>query len=141
MLSLLANIAAILKARARRSARRQMGNLVLGGLALLFLGVAIIAAIAAIGVVLADLWGILAACLILMAAAFVVAVLLVAVVALQAKEARRRQQAELAQMHQAMLAAKAIATDLTQGKALMVATVLGVLVGLTATRHEPQDKA
>jgi uncharacterized membrane protein len=141
MLVLLTNIAAILKAQVRRTARRQMASALLGGLALLFLGVAIIAGIAAIGVALATRWGVLAACLIIMAAAFVVAVLLVAVAAMQAREARRRQQAELAEMHHAILAAKAIATDLAQGKALVVASVLGVLVGLMATRREPQDKS
>ncbi len=141
MLVPLANIATILKAQVRRTARRQMASALLGGLALLFLGAAIIAGIVAVGVVLADHWGVLAACLIIMAAALVLATLLMAVAALHAKEARRRQQAELAHMRQTVMAAQEIATDLTQGKALMVATVLGVLAGLMATRHEPQDKA
>ncbi len=141
MTVLLTNIAAILKAQVSRTARRQLAGALLGGLALLFVGVAIIAGIAAIGVALATRWGVLAACLIIMAAALVVAVLLVAVAALQAKQARRRQKAELEGIHQALLAFKAIVTDPSHGKAQMVATFLGVLVGLAATRRGPQDKA
>ncbi len=137
----LANIGAALKARIRRTARRQMGSALLGGLALLFLGVAIIAAIAAIGVMLAARWGVLAGCLIIAAAALVVAVVLVVVVAQQAKKARRRQQAELAQLHQTVLAAKAILPDLAAGKALLIVMALGLLVGLTAGKHDPHDKA
>jgi hypothetical protein len=139
MTDLLTSIGALVKARMRRAARRQMASALLDGLALLFLGVAIIAAIAAIGVALSARWGVLAACLIIAAAALLVAILLVAVVMLRAKEARHTQQAELAQLRQSMLAAKVIATDLTQGKALMIATVFGLLVGLTATKHKPED--
>ncbi len=139
MIDQLARIAAILKARAKRSARRQMGNALLGGLALLFLGVAIVAGIAAIGVVLAARWGALAACLIIAAAALAVAASLAAVVAQQAKEARRRQRAELAELNQTILAAKAIAPALAGGKGLLFVTALGVLVGLMAAKHKPQD--
>jgi hypothetical protein len=141
MTDLLIHVGAILKARMRRAARRQMTGALLGGLALLFTGVAIIAAIAAIGVALAARWGVLAACLIIAAAALLVAILLVVVVIQQAKEARRLQRAELAQLGQTMLAARAIATDITQGKALLVATALGLLVGLAAARPEPRDDA
>jgi ABC-type multidrug transport system fused ATPase/permease subunit len=141
MIDLLTDIGAIFKARMRRAARRQMTSALFGGLALLFVGIAIIAGIAAIGVALATRWGVVAACLIIAAAALVVAILLVVIVTQQAKEARRRQQAELAQLRQTMLAAKIIAADMTRGRALTVATVFGLLVGLTATRHEPQDKA
>ncbi len=139
MMEQLARIAALLKARAKRSARRQIGNALLGGLALLFLGVAIIAGIAAIGVVLAARWGALAACLIIAVAALVVAALLVAVVAQRAKEARRRQRAELAEWNQTILAVKAIAPAFSGGKGLLIVTALGVLVGLMSAKHEPQD--
>lgn len=140
MIDLLTNIGAILKSRMRRAARRQMASALLGGLALLFAGVGLIAAIAAIGVALAARWGVLAACLIIAGTAFLVAILLVVVVVQQAKATRRRQQAELVELRQTMLAAKVIAADMTRGKAMMVATVLGVLVGLTAATHKPPDK-
>lgn len=139
MMDLLTSIGAVFKARMRRTARRQMATVMLGGLALLFIGVAIIAAIAAIGVALAARWGVLAACLIIAAAALLVAVLLVVVAALQAKAARRRRQAELAQLRQTMQAAKVISADLTRNKALMFATVIGLLVGLSAKQRDPRD--
>ncbi|WP_309667484.1 phage holin family protein [Tabrizicola sp.] len=141
MIDLLTNVGAVFKARIRRAARRQMASALLGGLALVFAGVSVVATVVAIGVALAARWGVLAACLIIAAAAFLVAILLVFVAVQQAKEARRRQQAELAQLRQTMLAAKAIAADMTRGKALIVVAVLGLLVGLTAAKHEPQDKA
>ncbi len=140
MMDLLASLAETLKARVRRTARRQMTRALLGGLALLFVGVGIIAAIAAIGVALAARFGVLAACLIIAAAAFAVAILLLVVVAQQAKEARRRHRAELAQWHRTMQAAKAIVPDLMGGKAFVIATALGLLVGLMAAGREPQDK-
>jgi uncharacterized membrane protein len=141
MTDLLTSVGAIVKTRMRRAARRQMAGVVLGGLALLFLGVAVIAAIVAIGVALAARWGVLAACLIIAGTALLVAILLVVIVMQQAKEARLRQEAELAQLRQTMLAAKVIAADMTRGKALMVATVFGLLVGLTATKGAPKDDA
>ncbi len=136
----LADIGAILTARVRRAAQRQMVRALLGGLALLFLGVAIVAGVAAAGVALAARLGGLQACLIVAAAAFLVALVLAAASAHQGREARRIQQAELAELRRTIFAAKTIATDLTRGKALMVAAAVGVLVGLTATRHGPKDK-
>jgi hypothetical protein len=141
MIDLLTNIGAIFKDRMRRAARRQMASALLGGLALLFVGVAVVAGIAAVGVALAAHWGVLAACLIISAAALAVAILLVVIAAQLANKARRQQQAELAQLRQTMLAAKVIAADMTRGKALMVATMFGLLVGLTATEHKPRDNA
>ena len=141
MIDLLTNIGAIFKDRMKRAARRQMASALMGGLALLFLGMAVVAGIAAIGVALAARWGALAACLIIAGTALLVAILLVVIAALQAKKARLQQQAELAQLRQTMLAAKVIAAELTRSKALMVATVFGLLVGLTATKREPRDKA
>jgi uncharacterized membrane protein len=139
MEDLLANIAETVAARVKRSARRQMGGALLVGLALLFVGVAVIAGIAAIGVALAARWGVLAACLIIAAAAFVVALVLVAVVAQQAKAARRMHLAEREQWRQAMQAAKAMAPDLSAGKALLMATALGLIVGLTRGARKPHD--
>lgn len=139
MIDLLTNIGAIFKDRMKRAARRQMASALMGGLALLFMAVAIVAAIAAIGVALAARWGVLAACLIIAAAAFLVAVLLVVIAAQRAKEARRQQQAELAQLHQTVLAAREIAADVARNKSLLVATVFGLLVGLTATKRAPRN--
>jgi uncharacterized membrane protein YqjE len=140
MQDLLADLAATLASRIRLSARRQMGTAFLFGLALLFVGLAIVAAIAAIGVALAARWGVLSACLIIAAVALVLAVGLVVVVTQQEKEAQRRRKAELEKWRQTILAAKAIAPDLAAGKALLIATALGLIVGLTAGKKEPQDK-
>ena len=140
MKDLLADISATVARRIKRAARRQIGNALLIGLALLLVGIAIVAGIAAIGVALAAQWGVLTACLIIAASAVVLAVGLVVVVAQQAKAARRRQRAAMDQWRQAVLAAKVIAPDLTAGKALLIATALGLIVGLTAGTRTPQDK-
>lgn len=134
---LLANIAEMVARRVKRSARRQMGSALFVGLALLCVGVSAIAGIAAIGVVLAARWGVLAACLIIAAVAFLVALVLVAVVAQQAKAARRMHRAEREQWYQAMQAAKVMVPDITAGKALLMATALGLIVGLTRGTRKP----
>jgi hypothetical protein len=138
MNDLLTDISAIVATRIKRSARRQIGSTLLMGLALFFVGIAIVAGIAAIGVVLAARWGVLAACLIIAASALVLTVGLVVVVAQTTKAAHRRQQAEREQWRQALLAAKVIAPDLSAGKALLIATALGLMVGLTARAQSRQ---
>lgn len=140
MSDLLADISAIVARRIKTAARRQIGSALLIGLALFFVGIAIVAGIMAIGVVLAAHWGLLAACLIIVASALVLTFGLVVVVVLTSKAAHRRQQAERKQWRQALIAAKAIAPGLFASKALLIATVLGLMMGLTTGARPAQDK-
>ena len=139
MNDLFANITATVAGRLKRAARRRMGSALLVGLAVLFVGIAIVAGFGAIGVVLAAYWGALAACLIIAGAALVIAVVLVVVADQLTKAARRRQRAEAAEMQEALLAVKAIVPDLSSFKALLIATALGVLVGLVTAKPKPKD--
>jgi MFS family permease len=141
MIDLLINIGAIFKDRMKRAGRRHAASALMIGFALLFIGVALVAVVAALGVALAALWGMLAACLIIAGAAVLLAALLVVIAAQQEKEARRQQQADLAELRQTLLAVRGIAADVTQNKALMVATIFGLLVGLKATKREPRNNA
>ena len=141
MQDLMADIAAFLAGRVRQAARRQMGRALLVGFALLFVGIAIVAGVAAIGVALATRWGAMAACLIIAVAALMPALVLLVVVAQQAKAARRRWRAELAQLQEAAGLAKAILPHLTTSSTLLIATALGLMVGLTAGKQSPQDKS
>lgn len=134
----LGDIRAILADRLKRGMRRQIGSAVLFGIALLLLGVAIVAGIVAIGVALAAHWGVIGACLIIAGVALGLAAVLVGVVGAMARTARRRQRAQMAQWQQSLLAAKAIVPGLSTGKALLIATALGVLVGLTT---KPKDNS
>ena len=140
MSDLLAEISAIVARRIKTAVRRQISSTLLIGLALFFVGIAIVAGIMAIGVVLTAHWGLLAACLIIVASALVLTFGLVVVVVLTSKAAHRRQQAEREQCRQALIAAKAIAPGLSASKALLIATVLGLMTGLTTGARPAQDK-
>lgn len=133
------NIGAVLAARARRTLRRQIGNALLFGLALFFLGIAMAAGSVAIGVALTKLWGGLAASLIIAFAALVAAIGLGVAVKLRSKADRRRRKAELAQLQQSLSAVRAMVPDLTTSKALLIAIALGLVVGLMSGPSKQKD--
>jgi MFS family permease len=137
----LAAIPSLVARRVKRKVRRQMVSALLLGLALFFAGIAGVAGIAALWVVLAAHWGALVAWLMIACAALLLAVLLIGMVAWRSAVAQRRQQAERDQWQQTLLAAKAMVPDLSASNAMLIATVLGLLVGLTAGSNDPKDKS
>ena len=136
---ILSDIATLLSERAKGAVRRRMTGAILVGIALFFVGIALVAGIVALGVALAARFGVLGACLIIAAGALVVAVVLVGVVAAQARAARRRRQAEAAQLRQMLVVAKAIVPDVSAGYALLIAAAAGLIVGLKGTAARAKD--
>lgn len=137
----LAALPSLVARRVKRKVRRQMVSGLLVGLALFCAGIAGVALIAALWVVLAAHWGALVAWLVIAGAALLLSALLLALVAWRSAVARRRQQAERDHLQQTLLAARAMVPDLSASNALLIATVLGLLVGLTAGSKDPKDKS
>jgi uncharacterized membrane protein len=137
----LRDLTAILAGRIKLSLRRKAGGMLLFCLGGFFLVIAIVAGIVSLGIALASRWGALSASLIITVSALLVAIIMVLVVSWQAKAERQRQLAEAAQWRQALLAAKAILPELTAGKALLWATALGFVVGVTSGPSPPADKS
>lgn len=139
------NLLAALPGRAADQLRDRVRDKMVSGLllafALFFAGIALLAGIAAIGVVLASHYGALAACLIIAAAALVVMLVLLGVMALRWQEARRRKEAEREEWLRAMMLARAVLPALVPGKTLLVVTMLGLLAGvLTGAGKSPDDE-
>lgn len=124
----------------RDRARDKMAGFLLLALALFFAGIALIGLIAALGVVLANHLGALAACLIIATAALVVMLILLAIVAYRGQAARRRTEAEREEWLRAMMLARAVLPALVPGKTLLAVTMLGILVGvLSGLGKTPDD--
>lgn len=136
----LGEIEAILTGRIKQLVERKMRSAVLYGVALILLVTAFIAGVAAIWVILAERWGALAACLMIAAAAFLLAVILAYVIALNDRAQRRKERAAAEQMRATVAAAMAILPELSSKKSLLFATVIGLVVGLASGIGGPKDK-
>lgn len=137
----LAALASLVARRIKRRMRRQMVSGLLLGLALFCAGIGGIALVAALWVVLAAHWGALVAWLVIAGASLMLCALLLGLVAWRTAVARRMQQAERDHLQQTLLAAKAMVPDLSAGNSLLIATALGLLVGLMSGSKDPKDKS
>lgn len=140
MTDALGGFAAIVTGRVRRSVQRRMRNAGLYAGVVILIFTAWLAGVAALWVALAAHWGAFWALVMIAAGASGLAAIVVVAVSMMDRAERRRARAEARLWREAVAAAAAILPGLKTRQSLLVAAVLGLVMGLTAGGRSPDDE-